>query len=78
METLHTILLGPCKYLLIKLMSSLSPQQKKEVQAILHAFNYSGIDDKVLGSISRNYRSFVGRDYRAWMQVSHVFVMALK
>ena len=70
-ETLHTILLGPCKYLLHQLMSSLSTQQKNELNARLQAFSLSGIDQKVLGNFTRNYRSFVGRDYKAWIQVSH-------
>ena len=68
-ETLHTILLGPCKYLLHKLMASLS---KKELHAQLQAFPLSGIDEKVLGNLTRNYRSFVGRDFKAWIQVGHV------
>lgn len=52
------------------MMSSLSPQKKRELNAQLHAFPMSGIDQKVLGNFTRNYGSFVGRDYKAWMQVS--------
>ena len=51
-------------------MSSLSAQHKKELLARLQAFDHSGIEGKVLGNISRNYRSFVGRDFKAWMQVA--------
>ena len=51
-------------------LSSLSPQKKRELNAQLHAFPMSGIDQKVLGNFTRNYGSFVGRDYKAWMQVS--------
>ena len=63
-----------CKYLLISFMSSLSAQNKKEVLARLQAFNWSGIQGKVTGNITRNCKSFVGRDFKAWMQVA-VFIV---
>lgn len=40
-EVLHTLLLGPYKYLLGKTMQSLSPSQKREMLALVTAFNYS-------------------------------------
>ena len=55
-------------------MSSLSAQNKKEVLARLQAFNWSGIQGKVTGNITRNCKSFVGRDFKAWMQVA-VFIV---
>lgn len=69
-ETLHTILLGPYKYLLKVAMSSLNARQKKEVLARMAAFNYSGFDGKVLGNIVFHNQSFVGRDYKAWAQMA--------
>lgn len=69
-ETLHTVLLGPYKYLLSDAMSSLTTQQKKEVLAKTRAFNYSGFDGKVLGNIVHHHKFFVGRDYKAWAQMA--------
>ena len=76
-ETLHTILLGPCKYLLHMLMSSLSAEDKKKLHAHLQAFPLSGIDEKVLGNLTRNYRSFVGRDFKALMQVVIIIMIII-
>lgn len=70
METLHTILLGPYKYLLKTTISTLSAQQKQEIVAQMTAFNHSGFDGKVLGNIVYHHKSFVGRDYKAWAQHS--------
>ena len=47
METLHTILLGPYKYLLRLLIPRLSVSEKERVQAILLAFNFSGFTTKL-------------------------------
>ena len=70
METLHTILLGPYKYLTRVLMGQLSNDQKLEVLARMRAFKYSGIKGRVHGCITRHYRSFVGRDFKAWAQMA--------
>lgn len=70
MEVLHTILLGPYKYLLKKLMSRLTSREKEEVQAILSAFNFSGFKTKLGAKLSRHYKSFVGRDFKALAQCS--------
>ena len=70
METLHTILLGPFKYLLKEAMASLDATQKREVLARMTAFDYSGFDGKVLGNVVYHHKSFVGRDYKAWAQMS--------
>ena len=66
-ETLHTILLGPYKYLC---MNTLSGQQKEEVLARMAAFDYWGFDGKVLGNVVYHHMSFVGRDYKAWAQLA--------
>ena len=77
-ETLHTILLGPSKYLLHNLlMSSLSAEDKKKLHAHLQVFPLSGIDEKVLGNLTRNYRSFVGRDFKALMQVVIIIMIMI-
>ena len=41
-EVLHTVLLGPYKYLLGKAMKSFSPRQKQEILARILSFNHSG------------------------------------
>lgn len=69
-ETLHTILLGPYKYLLKTCMKAFSGQQKQEILARMAAFNYSGFNGKVLGNVVYHHQSFVGRDYKAWAQMA--------
>ncbi len=69
-ETLHTILLGPYKYLLRTIMGQLSHQQKEEVLARMRAFNYSAFKVRVYGNITRYFGSFVGRDFKAWAQMA--------
>ncbi len=69
-ETLHTILLGPYKYLLKVFIARLSTQQKREVLSKMSAFNYSGFEGKVLGNVVYHHKSFVGRDYKAWAQMA--------
>ena len=69
-ETLHTILLGPYKYLLKVFVPRLTAQQKEELLARMRAFNYSGFDGKVLGNVVYHHQSFVGRDYKAFAQMA--------
>ena len=70
METLHTIFLGPYKYLLKTLIPQLTAAQKRQVLAKISTFNYSGIKGKVLGNIVSYHKSFVGRDYKALSQIA--------
>ena len=46
METLHTILLGPYKYLLRSLMGRQNSTAKAEIQATIKAINFSGFEAK--------------------------------
>lgn len=69
-ESLHTILLGPYKYLLKSTIPKLSKQQKEEILARLRAFSYSGFRVRLFGNVVRHHQSFVGRDYKAWAQMS--------
>ena len=69
-ETLHTILLGPYKYLLKKSIPKLSARQKEEVLARVRSFNYSGFRVRLIGNVVRYHKSFVGRDYKAWAQMA--------
>ena len=66
-ECLHTILLGACKYMLRSFMDSASSKQKKEILAILAAFPYSGFSTRITGNICYYYKSFVGRDFKAFI-----------
>ena len=52
-ETLHTILLGPLKYLLERQMTLLSLAQKQEILARIQAFDQSGMPFKLKGNICR-------------------------
>ena len=36
----------------------------------MDAFNPSGIKVRVHGNITQHYRSFVGRDFKAWAQMA--------
>ncbi|KAL5479531.1 hypothetical protein EMCRGX_G023059 [Ephydatia muelleri] len=47
LEVLHTILLGPCKYLLKEFMPQLSARQKAEILSRLRAFCSSGLKVKL-------------------------------
>lgn len=68
METLHTLLLGPYKYFLRRFIPQLSPTQKREIQAILSAFNFSGIAYKLDEKLLKHYKSFVGRNFKSLAQ----------
>ena len=69
-ECLHTILLGPYKYLLNDLMNQLSPAQKKEFAARVSEFNTSGLPAKLSKSICRYYKLFHGRDFKLFAQMA--------
>ena len=68
METLHTILLGPFKYLLRSFIGRLTKQQKNEINSILRTFNFSGFEVKLGSKLFKHYRSFVGRDFKCLAQ----------
>jgi hypothetical protein len=73
-ESLHTILLGPYKYLLKSTIPKLSKQHKEEILARMRAFSYSGFRVRVFGNVIRHHQSFVGRDYKGWAQMA-LFVL---
>lgn len=54
-ESLHTVLLGTCKYLLKSSMSSRNEQEKKQILARMSGFNYSGFSTKVYGNVCYYY-----------------------
>ena len=65
-ELLHSILLGPYKYLLKVIVSRLTADEKRQILARMDAFNYSGFSGRVIGNLIAHHRSFVGRDYKAF------------
>ena len=69
-EVLHTLLLGPYKYLFKTTIPKLSAKQKKEVLARVRSFNFSGFCVRLVGNVIRHHKSFVGRDYKAWAQMA--------
>ena len=69
-EALHSILLGPYKYLLKSTLPKLSPREKVELLARIRAFNFSVFRVKLVGNVVRYHQSFEGRDYKAWAQMA--------
>ena len=69
-EVLHTVLLGPYKYLLRKTMQACSESQKREILALVSAFNYSGFSGRLASNVTRFSNSFVGRDFKVWAQMA--------
>ena len=74
-EVLHTVILGPYKYLTGRVMAKLSTVQKQEVLARIFSFNYSGIEERISSNVTRYSQSFVGRDFKAWAQMAP-FILA--
>ena len=70
MECLHTILLGPYKYLLKDLMDQLSPAQKLEISTRIEAFSFSGFSSRLSPKICRHYKSYHGRDFKLFAQMA--------
>ena len=69
-ESLHTVLLGACKYMLRAFMDS---TQKKEIGTMVQLFPYCGFSCRITGNI-QYYKSFVGRDFKAFMQMAMFIV----
>jgi len=68
-ECLHTILLGPYKYLWTELMERLQPQDKREIEARAAAFPRSGLPYQIVNtSICKYYNSFLGCDWKVLAQ----------
>ena len=62
-EVLHTVFLGPYKYLTGKVMAKLSAVQKCEIMAGIASVDYSGIEERISSNITQYSQSFVGRDF---------------
>ena len=55
-------------------MQKRSREEKKEILARIKAFTYCGFSVKITGNIAYHYQSFVGRDFKAWLQMA-VFIV---
>jgi hypothetical protein len=49
-------------------MDSLTTAEKKEISVRVNSFSYCGFSNRITGNICY-YRSFVGRDFKAFMQM---------
>ena len=49
-EALHTLLLGPVKYLLQELVERLTPAEKASIECRIDSFDLSGINGRISGS----------------------------
>ena len=74
-ESLHTILLGVCKYMVRSLMSKRSALHKKEIHARMTAFPFCGFSNKLSTKFCYYYKSLVGRDIKVFMQMA-VFIIS--
>ena len=74
MEILHTILLGPVKYLVKKTFQNLSAADKRKVKAKIEAFDFSAFPRRLSSTFIKNYGSSVGRDFKLWAQIA-VFIL---
>ena len=70
-ECLHTILLGPYKYLLAELMERLKPEEKKRIEARIEDFPHSGLPHKLYpNSIVKHFKSLHGGDLKLLAQIA--------
>ena len=51
-------------------MDKIGTKEKKEILAILAAFPYSGFTVRITGNLCYYYNSFVGRDFKAFIQMA--------
>ena len=62
--------------MLHELMDTLTVAQRKEILARVLAFPYCGFGTCITGNICYYYKSFVGRDFKSWMQMA-IFIVSL-
>ena len=51
-------------------MKQRSTSEKTEILAKISAFPYSGFTCRLNGNVCYYYKSFVGRDFKAWAQMA--------
>ena len=67
--------MGVSKYMVISFMEKRSAAEKIQLLARIRAFSYSGFNVRITGNIAYHYRSFVGRDYKSFMQMA-IFIVS--
>ncbi|KAL5457254.1 hypothetical protein EMCRGX_G034501 [Ephydatia muelleri] len=73
LEVLHTLLLGPYKYLLRATMAKLQ-KQRTQLSALLSAFPSSGFTSRISRNIANYYKSSVApAEIEVWLALSKVF-----
>ena len=55
-------------------IKSSSEQKKEQLHAKIQSMDMSAFPAKITGNIIRNYGSYVGQDFKLWMQVA-VFIL---
>ena len=68
-ECLHTLLLGPFKYITEHLMNRLTASQKCEVQSKIRGFDFTPFQYSLSPGVCHHYLSFHGRDFKILAQV---------
>ena len=56
-------------------MKQCSAQHKREILSRMAAFPYCGFSTRVTGNVCYYYKSFVGRDFKAWIQMA-IFIIS--
>ena len=51
-------------------MSCRSTNEKQEILAMVAAFPHSGLQTRITGNIAYHFNSFVGRDFKGWLQIA--------
>ena len=74
-EILHTVLLGPVKYVLSATIQSLSQEQKDQLHTKISSTDMSAFPATIRGNITQSYGSYVGRDFMQLAVVSEKFCL---
>ena len=73
--TLHTMILGSCKCLLKSFMSKRTAREKKKLLPRISAYNKSGFSVWMYRNVCYYYQSFVGEDFKGWMQMALFIIL---
>lgn len=56
--------------MLISFMEHRTAAEKREILAKVATFPYCGFTGRMTGNVCYHYKSFVGRDYKAWTKMA--------
>eukprot|EP00733_Pompholyxophrys_punicea_P000228 Pompholyxophrys_punicea_v1_NODE_45_length_4488_cov_29.272953.p1 type:complete len:1020 gc:universal NODE_45_length_4488_cov_29.272953:3145-86(-) len=75
-DVLHVLLLGCVKHVTqMGVKKKLRESQKVELRAFLAEFDFTAFSEKLYGDVTKHCGSFVGRDFKKWVQIS-VFALS--